>query len=144
MFLSANPPKTGEVNSELRRYVWNAEAVGLPARIRVHAALTRDQSAGQAGVTGYVNLEDPSANSTFSEIAFAPRVLVMSFGAPLPDHRLVDIANVGVDAPHRRSRRVISAIGRPISNMCTRMPVIVMYAGPPPPVLPIAESGMTT
>lgn len=92
MFLSANPPKMGEVNSELRRYVWSAEAVGLPARIRVHAALTRDQSARQAGVTGYVNLEDPSANSTFSEIAFAPLVLVMTFGTLPPDRRLVDIS----------------------------------------------------
>ena len=29
----------------------------------------------------------------------------------------------------RRARRVIRAIGRPTRNMCTRMPVIVMYAG---------------
>lgn len=36
-------------------------------------------------------------------------------------------ADVGVaDLPQRRARRVISAIGRPTRNMCTRMPVIVM------------------
>jgi hypothetical protein len=94
MFLSANPPETGERNDGLRRYVWNAEAIGLPDRIRVHAALTRDQDARQARVTGYVNLENPSANSTFSEIAFAPLVMVMTFGAPPPDQRLVDISSL--------------------------------------------------
>jgi hypothetical protein len=66
----------------------------------------------------------------------------------LPDelHRSVESAAMsGLCRYSRRSpRRVISAIGRPMRNMCTRMPVIVMYNGPPPPVRPIAESGITT
>jgi hypothetical protein len=91
MFLSANPPETGRINSGLRRFVWNAPQTGLPADIRVHAALTRDKTARQAGVTGQLNTETGDS-STYSEIAFAPLVLVMTFGsARPPDPRLFDI-----------------------------------------------------
>jgi hypothetical protein len=45
----------------------------------------------------------------------------------------------------RNPRRAINAIGSPTKNMCTRIPVTVMYNGaPPPPALPAAESGRTT
>lgn len=91
MFLSANSPKMGAINPGLRRFVWNAQVTGLPEGIRVHAALTRDKTARQAGVTGQLNTETGKA-STYSEIAFAPLILVMTFaGDAPPDARLVDI-----------------------------------------------------
>jgi hypothetical protein len=68
--------------------------------MRVLAALTRDKDARQAGVTGMV---DPGSgsNSVFSEIAFAPLILVLNFGdAKPPDARLRDItffARAGFD-----------------------------------------------
>jgi hypothetical protein len=91
MLLSACPPKTGEINPGLRRFVWDAETKGLPAGIRVHAALTRDRDARQAGGAGRLNTQD-GTGSVFNEIAFAPLILVMTLqDTPAPDARLVDI-----------------------------------------------------
>jgi hypothetical protein len=89
MFLSANPPGFGQKNPDVRRYVSNAQEKGLPPSIRIHAALTRELDARQAGVTGYMNISGPS--STFSEIAFAPFVLMMTIDSAPPDPRFVDI-----------------------------------------------------
>jgi hypothetical protein len=91
MFLSANPPSMGEIHSDLRRFVWNAQFDGIPKEMRVLAALTRDKDARQAGVTGMVD-SGSGANSVFSEIAFAPLILVLNFGDAKPsDARLRDI-----------------------------------------------------
>jgi len=92
MFLSANPPEMGRIHHDLRRFVWNAEHRGLPAGIHVYAALTRDPDARQAGVTGKMDMSGKGASSIFSEIAFAPLILVMTFNdAEPPDPRLLDI-----------------------------------------------------
>jgi hypothetical protein len=94
MILSASPPKTGRNDDGwLRRYAWNAELTGLPPEIHAHVALTRDQDARQAAGGANLNTETGVA-SVYSEIAFAPFILVMTFmGSPPPDGRLVDISH---------------------------------------------------
>ena len=92
MALSASPPKTGKINDGLRRFVWNTEVKGLPRGIRVYTGLTRDQDARQAAGGANVNTKTGSA-SVFTEIAFAPFVLVMTLAdSQPPDDRLVDIS----------------------------------------------------
>lgn len=91
MFLSANPPGFGERHPELRRYVMNAPASGLPPYVGIHAGLTRSQDARQAGITGYTDLATGSARF-YSEIAFAPFVLQLTLNSPPTDERMVDIS----------------------------------------------------
>jgi hypothetical protein len=94
MALSASPPKTGRINDGLRRYVWNTESKGLPAGIRVHAALTCDKDARQAAGGANVNMETGSA-SIFTEIAFAAFIFVMTLAdSTAPDTRLLDISHL--------------------------------------------------
>jgi hypothetical protein len=90
MFLSVNPPGFGELNPEVRRYVWNAEITGLPSRFRLYAALTNTLDARQAAITGHINRGDVAH---YSEIAFAPVILLMTFDSKPPDSRLVDITS---------------------------------------------------
>jgi HAMP domain-containing protein len=94
MVLSASPPKTGRNNDGwLRCYAWNAELTGLPLGIHAFVALTRDQDARQAAGGANVNMETGAA-SVYTEIAFAPFILVMTFlGSAPPDDRLVDISH---------------------------------------------------
>jgi hypothetical protein len=89
MFLSANPPDFGRINSEVRRYVKNAEETGLPPKLRIFAGLTRTLDARQAGITGFIGGDGRRA--TFSEIAFAPFVFMMTVSSTPPDERLVEI-----------------------------------------------------
>jgi hypothetical protein len=90
MFLSACPPRTGEINPGLRRFVWNAETKRLPEGIRIYVALTRDKDARQAGGAGKIDLD--GGGSVFNEVAFAPLILVLTLGdTPPPDKRLIDI-----------------------------------------------------
>jgi hypothetical protein len=92
MFLSANPPTLGEAHVDLRRFVWNAQFDGLPKDMRVLAALTRDRDARQAGIGGKLSTVGSGATSIYSEIAFAPLILVMTFdNEKPPDSRLLDI-----------------------------------------------------
>jgi hypothetical protein len=94
MVLSASPPKTGlNDGGWLRRYVWSAELTGLPPGIRVYVAVTRDQDARQAA--GGANLDTRTGTaSVYTEIAFAPFILVMTFlASPPPDGRLVEISH---------------------------------------------------
>jgi len=94
MTLSASPPRTGRINDGLRRYVWNSELNGLSTGVRVYAALTRDKDSRQAAGGANVNTETGAA-SIFTEIAFAPFILVTSFlDSPPPDPRLVDISHL--------------------------------------------------
>jgi hypothetical protein len=94
MVLSASPPKTGRNDDGwLRRYAWNAELTGLPPDIRAYVALTREQDARQTAGGANLNTETGVA-SVYTEIAFAPFILVMTFlGSPPPDDRLVDISH---------------------------------------------------
>jgi len=97
MALSASPPKTGERIPGLRRFAWNTETKGLPDGVRMYAALTRDKDARQAGGAGKLNMLDPTATSVFSEISFAPLILVMTLGStPPPDTRLIDVTYFAV------------------------------------------------
>lgn len=90
MVLSASPPKTGEIHPDLRRFVWNTQVTGPPIGIRVFAALTRDKDARQAGGAGKLNTES-GEGSVFCEVAYAPLILVTTFGnTSAPDPRLVE------------------------------------------------------
>jgi hypothetical protein len=90
MMLSASSPELGRVNPMLRKFVWNAEAKGLPEGIRAYLALTRDKDARQIGGAGRMST---TQSSIFSEVSFAPFIMVMTLGGtPSPDPRLVDIS----------------------------------------------------
>jgi len=98
MMLSASSPELGRLNEGLRRYVLNAQAIGLPEGINVFAALTRDKDARQAGGAGVIK---NGRVSVISEVALAPLILVITLGGTEPpDGRLVNItafASVGYD-----------------------------------------------
>lgn len=92
MMLSASPPAVGRINDGLRRFGWNAEEKGLPDGIRLFTALTREKDARQAGGAGKIDVKSGGTGSVFSEVAFAPMILVMTLGnTAAPDSRLVDI-----------------------------------------------------
>jgi hypothetical protein len=93
MFLTANPPEFGKNNPDFVDYAAEPTSQILPKRFRFHLALTtRSQSmySRQSAVTTLARA-DSGLVTTFSEIAYHPLILVMSFQSSKPDTRLLKV-----------------------------------------------------
>jgi hypothetical protein len=92
MFASTNGPSFFAAHPELRKFVLDRNAVGIPHKFRLYTYLTTSNT--QAGrITGIVATMDfgGSGPSVFSEIAFMPFGYILTIGSQPPAAGLFDI-----------------------------------------------------
>jgi len=94
MFASVCGPSLFDANPQLRKFVLDPDARGIPAHIRILCYLMSPKSTSfrQAGITGMITASTLTASSkTFAELAFPPFGYLLTFGAPEDDWGLADI-----------------------------------------------------
>lgn len=96
MFASVCGPGLFNANPQLRKFVLDPHARGVPAHIRILCYLLSPNSTRvrQAGITGMINsrLDGTRASSkTFAELAFPPFGYLLTFEAPGDNWGLADI-----------------------------------------------------
>jgi hypothetical protein len=91
MFASIAGPNLLEKNPQLRKFVLDREAVGLPPKFRLYAYLTSPDSEGRtSGIIASMNLGH-SGPSVFSEIAYRPFGYILTMGSDPPSSGLFDM-----------------------------------------------------
>ncbi len=93
MFLTSNGDEFHKKNPALVEFVQNRQSHKLPRHYKVFLALTdMNQLRGSrsSGVSGRIDF-DSGSNFVYSEIAFPPVVMVMTFDSPRPDQKLTKI-----------------------------------------------------
>ena len=76
--------------------------------MRVFGAATRTLDARQAGITGFVDLSGKQQSAFYSEIAFAPLILVLTVeNTTPPDRRLVDITYFAASSYNAREATTV-------------------------------------
>lgn len=94
MFFSVNEPTFGDRHPELRRFVLDRHAVGLPPRYDVFLTLVRGGMGRSSAVTGVGVFEYGDAKLV-SEVAHFPFALLMTFDAPAPDDTVGRVTHFG-------------------------------------------------
>lgn len=93
MFLTSNGDEFHKKNPALVKFVQDRQSHRLPRRYKVFLALTdMNQLRGSrsSGITGRIDF-DSGSNFVYSEIAFPPFVMVMTFDSARPDQKLTKI-----------------------------------------------------
>jgi len=91
MFFSANSLGFRESHSELVKLVLDKHARGLPESVRMYAGYCVSDRSRSAGVTGMIDGLNASSH-TYTEIAYPPFALIMTFDSACPNSRMVDIS----------------------------------------------------